>query len=252
MAEVRLANLRPASIEANATARISLQSLNNLIGLPEHEKVKLNFEMDSTLYLIPELDLDSLKTASLKNRPEFNMIELEKKMRKKAISIARAGYRPKIDFSSSLQFQAQYDQNKWPERDMWARSSFSSLNISIPIFDSWETPSKVKQAKLDYIQAELSEKEISENLMLELEQAWWNYQKARESLAAIGQAVQMAKRSLDIARVRYENGVSTQLELFESEVALAASETNRVKAFYDLITGFAALRKAMGEENLLK
>jgi outer membrane protein TolC len=180
------------------------------------------------------------------------MMRLETKMRKKAISIAKSGYRPSINFVSSLQFQAQYDENKWPDRNMWSRSSYSGVTISIPIFDSWRTPSKVKQAKIELVQAELSEKELEENIILEIEQSWWDYHKARESLTAQGQAVEMAKRGLDIASVRYENGVGTQLELFEAEVALAEAETNRVRAFYQLVTGYAALQKALGEEELIK
>jgi len=252
MAEVRAANIRPKYIEAEAASKISLKALNNIIGLSEDEKTGLIFNMDSTLYLMPDLDLDSLKSTCIEKRPEINMMRLQTKITKKAVSIAKAGYRPSINFVSSLQFQAQYDSNKWPNFNDWIRSSYSAIAISIPIFDSWRTPSKVKQAKLDLAQAKLTEKEFEENIRLEIEQSWWNYQKARESLASQGQVVEMAKRGLDIARVRYENGVGTQLELFESEVALAMAETNRVQAFYSLVTGYAALQKALGEEDLIK
>ena len=180
------------------------------------------------------------------------MMKLQSKMLKKAVSIAKAGYRPSINFITTLQYQAQYDNNRWPGGDDWKRSSFSGLMISIPIFDSWATPSKVKQAKLELAQSKLTEKEYEENIKLEIEQSWWNYKKARESLAAGGQAVEMAKRGLEIARVRYENGVGTQLEYFESEVALSMAETNRIQAFYNLATGYAALQKALGEDDLLK
>jgi len=252
MAEVRAANIRPKYIEAEAASKISLKALNNIIGLSEDEKTSLIFNMDSTLYLMPYLDLDSLKTTCIEKRPEINMMRLQTKITKKAVSIAKAGYRPSINFVSSLQFQAQYDSNKWPNFNDWIRSSYSAIAISIPIFDSWRTPSKVKQAKLDLAQAKLTEKEFEENIRLEIEQSWWNYQKARESLASQGQVVEMAKRGLDVALVRYENGVGTQLELFESEVALAMAETNKVQAFYSLVTGYAALQKALGEEDLIK
>lgn len=252
MAKVRLANIKPRFIEAEANLIISYKALNNLIGLPENENNKLLFNMDSVLYLMPDFDIDSAKTACIEKRPEIDMMKLQSKMLKKAVSIAKAGYRPSINFITTFQYQAQYDNNRWPGGDDWKRSSFSGLMISIPIFDSWATPSKVKQAKLELAQSKLTEKEYEENIKLEIEQTWWNYQKARESLAAGGQAVEMAKRGLEIARVRYENGVGTQLEYFESEVALSMAETNRIQAFYNLATGYAALQKALGEDDLLK
>ncbi len=252
MAEVRLANAKPQLIEADAAARLANEALNNLIGLSLNERINLLYDMDSSLYIIPEFDLDSARISSLEKRPEIKMMRLQNKMLKKAVSIAKAGYRPSINLLTTLQFQAQYDDNRWPDRKDWNRSALTAISISIPIFDSWKTPSRVKQAKLELSQSKLSEKELEDNLKLEIEQSWWNYQKARESLASQGHSVEMAKRGLAIARLRYENGVGTQLEMFEAEMSLTVAETNRAKAFYDLVTGYAALMKTLGEEDLIR
>ncbi|MCP4583592.1 MAG: TolC family protein [candidate division Zixibacteria bacterium] len=252
MAEVRLANFKPQLIEANAASRLARESLNNMIGLELNREVDLIFDMDSTLYLMPDLDLDSLKTSVIEKRPELMMMRLQTKMLGKAVSVAKSGYRPKINFLTTLQYQAQYDNDKFPGSNDWLRSYYSGINISIPIFDSWRTPAKVKQARIELKQSKLSETGLEDNLKLDIERNWWNYQQARESLAAQGHAVEMAKRGLDIARVRYENGVGTQLELFEAEVSLAAAENNRVTAFHNLVTGYASLMKAIGEEQLIR
>ncbi len=252
MAEVRLANLKPALIKAKSDTKITKQALNSLIGLDLNEQVDVIWHMDSTEYFIPEYDLDSLKHYAVENRPELNMIDLEAKMRKKNITVASAGYRPKLNFLTTLQYQAQFDDNKWPGRSDWIRSYYSGITLDIPIFDSWRTPSKVKQAKIEYKQAQLNKQELEDNLTLDIEQSWWNYQAARENFATQGQSVEMARRGLDIARVRFQNGVSTQLELFEAEVALSTAENYRIIAFYDLVVGYASLMKAIGEDRLLR
>lgn len=252
MAEVRLANLKPQLLQAEAASKLAHQSLNYLIGSNLNAPVELEFAMDSTRYLLPEYSLDSLKSEALANRPEMSIIKTQTKMYKKAVSIAQADYRPSINFLTALQFQAQYDKDRWPNRDDWSRSYFSGITVSIPIFDSWRTPAKVKQAKIDLVQSKLSESDLEDKLQLDVEQSWWNYKQARESLSAQGQAVEMARRGLAIAQVRYENGVGTQLELFEAEVALTAAENNRVTAYYNLVTGYASLMKAIGENELLR
>jgi len=252
MAQVRLANMKPQYIQAEAASKLAHQSLNNLIGLDLNTNLQLVFTIDSTMYLLPEYDLDSLKTVALGRRPEMLMASTQTKMLKKGVSVARAGYRPSINFLTTLQFQAQYDNDRWPRRDDWFRSYYSGISVSIPIFDSWRTPAKVKQAKIDLSQSKLTESDLRDKLKLDVEQSWWNYMKARESITAQGKAVEMAKRGLDIARVRYENGVGTQLELFEAEVALTSAENNRVTAFYDLVTGYASLMRALGEDKLLR
>jgi outer membrane protein len=252
MAEVRLANVKPASIQAKSASKLAHQSFNNIIGLQLNDETEVVWDMDSTLYIVPDYDLDSLKNAAIDNRPELGMMHQQTKMYKKNISIARSGYRPKINFLTTLQFQAQYDGDKWPGSNDWFKNYYSGISVSIPIFDSWRTPAQVKQAKIEYRQSEFSESDLQDNLKLDIEQNWWNYQKARESLISQGQAVEMAKRGLEIARVRFENGVGTQLELFEAEVALAEADNNRVIAFYDLVTGYASLMKAIGEEKFLR
>jgi outer membrane protein TolC len=251
-AKVRLANARPATIQAQADSKLANKSLNSLIGLPLEQQSELVFEVDSSSYLLPDVNLDSAKTLAIENRPEVEMNSHQTEILKKAVSIAWGNWRPSVFFSTSLQYQAQSDRERFPKSKDFLRSSFSAISISIPIFDSWRTVAQVKQAKIDLAQSKLSQKELEDGVKLDVEQSWWNYQKARESLASQGQAVEMARRGLDIARLRYENGVGTQLEMFDAEVALTAAETNRVLAFYNLVTGYASFKKALGEEDLLK
>lgn len=251
-AQVRLANARPARIDAEAGATLATKNLNNLIGLPINSKPKLVTDMNIDKYLIPPLDLDSARIAMLEKRPEIKMVDYQNEIYKKMVSIAWGGWRPSVFFLTSLQYQAQNDLDRFPKSADFKRSSYSGIAITVPLFDSWRTISQVKQAKIDLSQSRLLRTELEENLVLELEQCWWNYQKAKENLTAGTETVEMARRGLEIARLRFENGVGTQLEMFDAEVALTAAETNKIIAFNNLVTGLAALLKALGEENLTR
>jgi outer membrane protein len=251
-AKVRVANAKPSTIQAKASAKLAHKSLNSLIGQPLDQLSELVFDMDSTRYDIPIINLDSAKAVAVESRPEMDMNRHMTEILKKAVSIAWGGWRPSIFFSTSLQYQAQSDRERFPRGKDFLRSSYSAISIQIPIFDSWRTVAQAKQAKIDYAQSKLSQKELEDNIKLDVEQSWWNYRQARESIASQGQAVEMARRGLDIAKVRFENGVGTQLEMFDAEVALTAAETIKIQAFYSLITGYASLKKALGEEDLLK
>ncbi len=251
-AQVRLANARPNRIDAEAGAELAYKNLNNLIGLPVDSKPRLVQDPQIDRYLLPHFDLDSARMAMLEKRPEIKMARYQSEIYKKAVSIAWGGWRPSIFFQTSLQYQAQSDLDRFPGSDDFKRSSYSGIAITIPIFDSWRTVSQAKQAKIDLANSRLSETELEENLILELERCWYDYQKARENLTAGSETVEMARRGLDIARLRFENGVGTQLEMFDAEVALTAAETNKIIAFNNLVTGLAALLKALGEEDLIR
>jgi outer membrane protein TolC len=251
-AKVRVANARPMTIQARASAKLAHKSLNSLIGQPLDQQFELVFAMDSTLYDMASINLDSVKVQAVERRPEMEMNRRQTEILRKAVSIAWGSWRPSVYFATSLQYQAQSDRERFPGSKDFLRSSYSAISISVPLFDSWRTVAQVKQAKIDLAQSKLSQKELEDNIRLDVEQCWWNYRQARESLASQGQAVEMARRGMDIARVRYENGVGTQLEMFDAEVALTAAETIKIQAFYNLVTGYASLKKALGEEELLK
>jgi outer membrane protein TolC len=120
--------------------------------------------------------------------------------------------------------------------------------LSVPIFDSWKTPSRVKQAKIDYSQSVLQEEAIRKAMILDLEQSYGRYIEARENLSAQGNAVELAKRGLSIAGVRFENGVGTQLEVSDARLQLQIAEINRATAFYDLAVSYAKLMRALGRD----
>ncbi|MDD4052888.1 MAG: TolC family protein, partial [candidate division Zixibacteria bacterium] len=71
---------------------------------------------------------------------------------------------------------------------------------------------------------------------------------AHQRVEALGQTVKQAERGVEIAQVRYRNGVGTQLELLDAQVALTASRVNRISARHDLAVAIANLRRAVGRE----
>ncbi len=85
-------------------------------------------------------------------------------------------------------------------------------------------------------------------MILDLEQSYGKYIEARENLSAQGNAVELARRGLEIANVRFENGVGTQLEVSDARLQLQLAEINKATAFYDLAVGYAKLMRALGRD----
>jgi outer membrane protein len=75
-----------------------------------------------------------------------------------------------------------------------------------------------------------------------LEQA----EEARERAQGQRLAVAQAGRGFEIARAQYREGLSSQLELTDAEVALRQSEYNYAQAVYDYLVFRARLDEAVG------
>lgn len=246
-AKVAVANLDPAVIKAQNDAELAMSALKNLIGLNLQTQITLQADTDSTQFILPPIDEEAAKAELQEKRPEILISDYNTKISKQLISIATADYRPWLFFSTSLQYQRFYETGGIFATH-WNRSIFSALALSIPIFDSWKTPTVVKQAKIDYTQNQLKEEAVKKGMVLDFQQSLGKYNEARKRLSVQGDAIDLARRGLKIATVRYESGVGTQLEVADARLSLSMAEINRAVAFHDLAVSYAALMRALGRD----
>jgi outer membrane protein TolC len=66
-------------------------------------------------------------------------------------------------------------------------------------------------------------------------------------LEAQEETVGQAQRGLEIASVRYESGVGTQLEVLDAQLELTTARINAETARHDRLVARALWRRAMGE-----
>lgn len=246
-ARVALANLEPEVIRSRNNKDVALSALKNVMGLEPNKEIEPDADFDSTLFIMADLSKEEAIIELKQNRPEIIISGYETKLRNQVVSLSKADYKPSLMFSASLQYQAQFNRGSVFDKK-WDRSLNSVLILTVPIFDSWRTPSKVKQARVEYAQSRLKEESIIKYLILDYDQSAGRYNESRKRLSAQGGAVELARRGLDIANLRYENGVGTQLEVSDARLALARAEINKAMAFHDFATGYASLLRALGRE----
>ena len=75
--------------------------------------------------------------------------------------------------------------------------------------------------------------------MLSIEEAW-------EKIISQRRTIEQAERGLRIGEVRYENGIATQLEVLDAQLALTQARTNHLRALYEYSIARVNLRRATG------
>ena len=114
------------------------------------------------------------------------------------------------------------------------------------IFDFGATRGRVAQAQARIRQAELELEDTRRLIELDVRKAWSKNLEARELIESQQQNVDVALESLRQARVRFEAGGSTQLDVLSSQTALTEARTNELQARADLCQSESELRRAMG------
>ncbi len=101
-------------------------------------------------------------------------------------------------------------------------------------------------ARADRLASNARADDIENYSELGLVQAWNDLLQARESVSATEATVAIAEEGSSIARVSYEAGVITRLEMDQAFLALTASRTNHATALYGLRVAEARLARMTG------
>jgi outer membrane protein len=85
-------------------------------------------------------------------------------------------------------------------------------------------------------------------IKLEISQAISDLNLARENIVSQQENVNQAKESLRIAQVQYQQGLLTNIEEMDTELALTIAQTNYLKAMSDYLIAKAKYEKAIGKD----
>ena len=235
--EVELANAQQNYITASNEYDVAEATLNNIIGTPLNTTLKLK---DSLQYEPYENDMAYCLAYSEQHRPELKQAEYAIDSAEAALVVARSGHMPKVYASASNSWASE----SWPgdDNEEWQVGVTASMNI----FDSGVTWSKIHAAQENLAKAKESQRQIKDNVELEVRTDYLNLREAEKRITTTQVAVASAEEDYHIAVVRYQAGVGTNIDVMDAQEALTQAKTNYYQALYNYNTSKAALNTSMG------
>lgn len=237
--EVELANAKQDYITASNEYDVAEATLNNIIGTPLNTTLKLK---DSLQYVPYDNDMAYCLAYSEQHRPELKQAEYGVDAAEAALVVARSGHMPKIYANASDNWGG--NGSNWPGDDdeNWSVGVTASINV----FDSGVTWSKIHAAQEALVQAKESQRQIKDNVELEVRTDYLSMREAEKRITTAQVAVASAEEDYHIAVVRYQAGVGTNIDVMDAQEALTQAKTNYYQALYNYNTSKAALNTSMG------
>ncbi|MFZ5861758.1 MAG: efflux transporter outer membrane subunit [Nitrospirota bacterium] len=179
----------------------------------------------------------------LEHRPDLRQAEQQLVAANARIGQAKAAYFPTISLTGLVggESTSLADLFGAPAR-IWQVSGSAAQAV----FDTGRTGSRVKAAKAREQQTLAQYRSAIQNAFKDTLDALVAQRKARETLDAEQARVAALQSALDLARLRYQNGVSSQLDVLDAERGLLAAELSRVEAQRVQLAATADLYKALG------
>ncbi len=235
--EVRQADLKQSLVREENVLAIQKRVLTNLLGL-DYRSDRLQFE--GKLEFEPvDYDADRLLAVALHDRPDYQAAKTRLEAQARRVDIARAGHWPTVAVLGAYGLRADF---KSDQED----AGTVGLGMTIPLFEGGRVVAKVNEEKaaLAAVQERLRRLELQ--IRLEVETALLDVRSSSERVKALEKAIEQAKESLRIERMKYDLGMGTIVDVLDAQSALLQSETSYYRALVDFRSAIARLRLTTG------
>lgn len=235
--QVELANAKQTLIQAENAYQVSEANMNKIVGLPMDTNLKLD---NLLVYNAYDKNMDDCLAYAAEHRPELMQAQYNVDAAKGALMVARSGHMPQVAASAS---QSWSDTN-WPgdEKGNWG----VGVNVSMNVFDTGVTLSKIHGAEADLKKAEETYRNTVDSVNLDVRSNYLGLREAEKRIGTTKLAVEQADEDYRIAQLRYMSGVGTNTDVLDAQVALTQAKTNYTKALYDYNTSKTALETSIG------
>jgi TolC family type I secretion outer membrane protein len=237
-AQVRVAELEQAKIQADSQVQIAIAVLNTVMGFPADEPLPHLAVLDQNPPVTGG-DIETWVSGALSNHPHIRQMEILESVAAREIDKSRAGHLPQV----SLIANYEIDSEKWDDfGDNYTLGAMMRMNLYSG--DRLSAKTRESEAGLKRIQALL--RDLKANVDVQARQSWLMTQSAWNRIRVTESAVRQAEEGLGIVENRYETGLYPLVSLLDAELSLQNSRTSRIQAIHDYLVARAGLYLAVG------
>lgn len=243
--------IRVMSIEADLhkQERALLASENQLkvlLSIPIDEQIELT---DKLIY--HKYDAQPILENDLLNKnTQIRQSETAVSIAEKYQSLDQSDYYPEI--SGTMKYSKNYQSDVFSELNNFNFNTFTiGLDIKIPIFNGLTTSKKIEQSKLQVEIAQTYAAQAKNQLRSVNQDIYKKIDETNTRVLTQQKTLELADKMLSIARIRYKNGLSTQLDLNTIESNYLDIQLAYLYALYEYELAIAEHKKLTGELTLI-
>ncbi len=233
-------------------------------------KFQMNYPMDQPINVegkIEDIKVESDLTSYLegwdyKSRPDYKVLEANQRLQQLNIKNQYAGALPTLSGFANLGYSTQSNNisglfttnSNAPDNsqtgvgpDKWYGYSLFGVSLNMNIFTGFQRQYKIQQEKLTLRKIDNGFKSLKQGIDLQTKQASTSFANAITSLTSQKENMDLASNIARITKIKYEQGVGSNLEVVDAENSLRQAQTNYYSALFDAMVAKVDLDKAYGK-----
>jgi outer membrane protein len=234
-AKTELGARQADAVAAKNAVRLALVNLRRILALPEDMPIRLlgKIEWESM-----EAPVEDLVKEAQEKRPELIALEKGAAAAQQNIRRTKGQYLPRAAASAD-----------WVNIDgggsMMPEGWTLSVGAQMDLFDGMRRKHEVGEAKAQKSSLEHQLEDVRRLVELDVRNAYIQMEDAMARIHQEKGTVELGREGHRLALLRFQEGVGTQLEVLDAELALTNAETLLVKAIHDYAVAHAAIEKAI-------
>lgn len=239
-AEENLAQARLLLLDAQTQYRSDLNALTSVMGFdrPMH----YTLVDDTTNVPLPPPDADSLVQTALQQRPDLMALDYDQQAAKK---YSRAEWEQLLP---TLGARGVVGGTPIRDRQYFTTSWFGAIGgtLKVPIFNGFLYTSQAKEADDRAKAAQENQRDLRDRIVRDVRNAWLQANESYQKIAVTQKFLQAANLGLNLAQSRYKLGLSSIVELSQSQLAQTQASIENVNAKFEYQLSLAALNYQLG------
>ena len=228
-AQSALADAKSEAVKANNDARLAMIALQRLLRTDYRIKPTTPLFVSSR----PLPDVSYFQDLALNNHPGLQKVAAKRAQAQQLHALSDTGYKPTVML---------YGYGQVEKDPSWV----AGISASWKLWGGLDKTASLASSSAQIRQADLSEIEVSDNLLLLVEKNWHDVNNAQARYQALQSNVDLAAEVLRLRRLGLQEGVNTTIEVVQAQTQALKARTEQAQAANDYVQALAALMQSCG------
>ena len=228
-AQSALADAQSESVNANNDARLAMMALQRLLRTDYRIKPSTPLFVSSR----PLPDVTYFQDVALNNHPGLQKVAAKRAQAQQLHALSDTGYKPTV---------LLYGYGQVEKDPSWV----AGVSASWKLWGGLDKTASLASSNAKIRQADLSEIEVSDNLLLLVEKNWHDVNNAQSRYQALQSNVDLAAEVLRLRQLGLQEGVNTPIDVVQAQTQSLKARTEQAQAANSYVQSLAALMQSCG------
>ncbi|MGO3046419.1 MAG: TolC family protein [Psychrobacter celer] len=228
-AQSALADAKSEAVKANNDARLAMIALQRLLRTDYRIKPTTPLFVSSR----PLPDVSYFQDLALNNHPGLQKVAAKRAQAQQLHALSDTGYKPTVML---------YGYGQVEKDPSWV----AGVSASWKLWGGLDKTASLASSSAQIRQADLSEIEVSDNLLLLVEKNWHDVNNAQARYQALQSNVDLAAEVLRLRRLGLQEGVNTTIDVVQAQTQALKARTEQAQAAHDYVQALASLMQSCG------